>query len=139
MGVNIRYNKERGAKMVGLSKREPVYVTYTCKKCGSAFVDLDPNDDINETPLKNRYCPDCVAKGYTNGNFIKKITPEQQRLKDIKAKLKANNITDDKDVAFVKKYINKQIQHKEATGQKIFLNYIFNDALEVLGYQSWKQ
>lgn len=125
--------------MVGLKQKEPVYVTYTCKKCGSAFVDLDPNDDINETPLKTRYCPDCVAKGYTNDKFVKKITLEQQRQKDIKTKLKANNITDDKDISFIKKYINKQITHKESTGQRIILNYIFKDALEVLSYQSWKQ
>lgn len=125
--------------MVGLKQKEPVYVTYTCKKCGSAFVDLDPNDDINETPLKTRYCPDCVAKGYTNDKFVKKITLEQQRQKDIKIKLKANNITDDKDISFIKKYINKQIAHKESTGQRIILNYIFKDALEVLSYQSWKQ
>lgn len=125
--------------MVGLKQKEPVYVTYTCKKCGSAFVDLDPNDDINETPLKTRYCPDCVAKGYTNDKFVKKITLEQQRQKDIKTKLKANNITDDKDISFIKKYINKQIAHKESTGQRIILNYIFKDALEVLSYQSWKQ
>lgn len=125
--------------MVGLKQKEPVYVTYTCKKCGSAFVDLDPNDDINETPLRTRYCPDCVAKGYTNGKFVKKITLEQQRQKDIKTKLKANNITDDKDISFIKKYINKQIAHKESTGQRVILNYIFKDALEVLSYQSWKQ
>lgn len=125
--------------MVGLKQKEPVYVTYTCKKCGSAFVDLDPNDDINEIPLKTRYCPDCVAKGYTNDKFVKKITLEQQRQKDIKTKLKANNITDDKDISFIKKYINKQIAHKESTGQRIILNYIFKDALEVLSYQSWKQ
>jgi len=125
--------------MVGLKSKEPVYVTYTCKKCGSAFVDLDPNDDINETPLRTRYCPDCVAKGYVNDKFVKKITLEQQRQKDIKTKLKANNITDDKDISFIKKYINKQIAHKESTGQRIILNYIFKDALEVLSYQSWKQ
>ena len=66
-------------------KKEEVYVTYTCKKCGKAFVDLDPMDSINEIPLKTRYCPDCVAKGYVNSN--KAVTPEQQRSKEIKAML----------------------------------------------------
>lgn len=123
--------------MVGLKSKEPVYVTYTCKKCGGAFVDLDPYDSINETPLKNRYCPDCVAKGYTNDKKL--ITPEQQRNKDIKAMIKMQNIKDDRDIAFIKKYINQQIAHKELTKQKIFLKWIFKDALEVLSYQSWKQ
>lgn len=118
-------------------KKEEVCVTYTCKKCGKAFVDLDPMDSINEIPLKTRYCPDCVAKGYVNSNKI--VTPEQQRSKEIKAMLKANNITDARDYAFIKKYMNQQIAHKEATQQRIYLRYIFKDALEVLGYQSWKQ
>ena len=32
--------------MVGL--KETVYVTFTCKKCGKAFLDIDVNNNINE-------------------------------------------------------------------------------------------
>lgn len=123
--------------MVGL--KETVYVTFTCKKCGKAFLDIDVNNNINELPLKTRYCPDCVAQGYTNGKIKKTLTKEQERNKIVKEKLKENNITDKKDIQFIKKYIRKQIANKEKLKQPIFINYIFNDAVEVLGYQSWKQ
>lgn len=128
--------------MVGLIKKEPVYVTYTCKKCGCAFVDLDPNDDINEVPLKNRYCPDCVAKGFTNKN-LKPLTQKEVRQLDFKTRiknaLKENNITDKKDASFITKEMNKRIKQKELTGQKVYFDYLFKEAIEVLGYQSWKQ
>lgn len=32
--------------------KELVYVTYTCKRCGSAFLDVDISNNINEIPLK---------------------------------------------------------------------------------------
>ena len=60
-------------------------------------------------------------------------------LDNLIVKLKENNITDKKDIQFIKKYIRKQITNKEKLKQPIFINYIFNDAVEVLGYQSWKQ
>lgn len=119
--------------------KEIVYVTYTCKKCESAFIDIDPNDDINEIPLKTRYCPNCVALGYTNDKVKKKLTKEQEQKKVIKNKLKENNITDKKDIQFIQKYINQQVRHKQATEQRINIAHIFNSALEVLSYQSWKQ
>ena len=65
--------------MVGL--KETVYVTFTCKKCGKAFLDIDVNNNINELPLKTRYCPDCVAQCYTNGKIKKTLTKEQERNK----------------------------------------------------------
>lgn len=117
--------------MVGL-KKETVYVTYTCKKCGKAFIDVDPLDNINELPLKNRYCPECVKNGYKNSKLI---TPEQLREKEIKQKIKELGYTDPKDVNFLKKYIKQQIARKEQLGQRIYLNYILKDAIEVLGYQ----
>lgn len=116
--------------------KEIVYVTFTCKHCGNAFIDEDVNNDINDEPLKTRYCPKCVELGYVNK---KKLTPEQERKKYIKNKLKENNITDKKDIQFVQKYINKQIAYKQSTSQKIIINHIFNSALEVLSYQDWKQ
>ena len=124
--------------MVGLVVKEKVYVTYTCKKCGRAFIDEDIDNNINEVPLKTRYCPACVAKGYTNDKLKKTLTKEQERNKIIKQKLKENNITDKKDVQFIKKYIRNQVKHKENTKQPVFINFIFKDALEVLSYQSWK-
>ena len=108
--------------MVGL--KETVYVTFTCKKCGKAFLDIDVNNNINELPLKTRYCPDCVAQGYTNGKIKKTLTKEQERNKIVKEKLKENNITDKKDIQFIKKYIRKQITNKEKLKQPIFINYI---------------
>lgn len=69
----------------------------------------------------------------------KKLTTEQERQKILKEKLKENNITDKQDIKFIQKYVKKQITHKESTGQRIVINYIFNDAMEVLSYQSWKQ
>lgn len=119
--------------------KEVVYVTYTCKKCGTAFLDIDINNDINDLPLKTRYCPTCVSLGYTNGKTKKKLSIEQEREKIIKSKLKECGISDAQDVKFIQKYVKKQIKFKENTKQRIILNYIFNEAVEVLGYQAWKQ
>lgn len=124
---------------MGVSKTEAVYVTYTCKKCGSAFIDIDPNDDINETPLKTRYCPDCVAKGYKNPRLTKTLSKDKKREKFIEENLKENNIFDKKDISFIKKYIKKQINFKESNKQIVNISNIFKNAVEVLGYQSWKQ
>lgn len=116
--------------MVGL-KKEKIYVTYTCKRCGCAFMDLDADNSINDIPLKTRYCPQCVAMGYTN----RSKSTKKDKIKDM---IKAKGITDKKDIAFINKYIKKQIEHKEKTNQRIYLSFLFNDAVEVLGYQSWK-
>ncbi len=118
--------------------KEVVYVTYTCKKCGKAFIDIDINDNINELPLKTRYCPECVAKGYLNDKLKKKQTLEQLRNKEIKKKIKEAGYTDERDIKFLTKYVKKQISHKEKTNQRIYLDHIFKDGVEVLGYQSWK-
>lgn len=117
--------------------KELVYVTYTCKKCGSAFLDVDVNNDINDIPLKTRYCPNCVAKGYKNKKIT--ISKEKEREQFITQKIKELNIIDVQDVKFIKKYIRQQISNKEKTNQKVYINSIFNSALEVLSYQPWKQ
>lgn len=119
--------------------KELVYVTYTCKKCGSAFLDVDINDDINDIPLKTRYCPNCVALGYKNNKMVKTVSKDKEREQFIKTKIKELNITEIQDIKFIKKYTKQQISNKEKRGQKIYINSIFNDALEVLSYQSWKQ
>lgn len=118
--------------------KEVVYVTYTCKRCEKAFLDIDVNNNINELPLKTRYCPECVALGYENKKTKKKLTQAQLRDKVIKQKIKENNITEKEDIKFIQKYIKKQIRHKESTGQRVIVSNIFNNAIEVLSYQSWK-
>lgn len=123
--------------MVGLDDK--VYVTFTCKKCNKAFLDVDINNDINEEPLRTRYCPDCVAKGFKNKKINKISKKEKERNEVIKQRLEENNITDKKDIQFIKKYIKNQIIRKESNKQPVYINYIFNDALVILSYQDWKQ
>lgn len=118
--------------------KELVYVTYTCKKCGSAFLDVDLNDNINDLPLKTKYCPDCVLKGFKNDKVKAKETKEQLQKKFFKEQIKENGIVDNRDISFLKKKFFKDIKHKENTNQRVYLNNIFKDALEVLGYQDWK-
>lgn len=119
--------------------KELVYVTYTCKKCGSAFLDVDINDNINELPLKTRHCPNCVAKGHKNEKMSKTLSKDKEREQFVKQKIKELNITEMQDIKFIKKYFKQQVSNKEKTGQKVYINNIFNNALEVLSYQSWKQ
>lgn len=119
--------------------KELVYVTYTCKRCGSAFVDVDKFNDIDEVPLKTRYCPDCVALGFKNDKHKRNKKIEDPRVIYFKERIKSDNITDERDIVFLRKEYNKIIKRKEECKMRINTNYIFNEALEVLGYQDWKQ
>lgn len=122
--------------MVGLEK---VFVTYTCKNkaCEKAFIDEDFFNNINEVPLKTRYCPECVKKGFKN-------TKPQKIRTDVyisvfNEMLLESNVSEKKDVDFLKKYYNKQIDYKKENKYKIYPKKIFAEALEVLGYQDWKR
>lgn len=116
---------------------ENVYVTYTCKnpKCRCAFIDLDPNNSINDIPSKNRYCPECVKKGFKNEQF-KKIAKIENIFNQ---ELLERNITDTKDIAFLRKTYNKTIKFKQENGFRVLPKSIFKEALEILSYQPWKQ
>lgn len=122
---------------------EKTYVTYTCKNknCRKAFIDLDPNNDINEEPLKNRFCPDCVKKGFKNPQLKPKSSKQIKESEDkifILEKIKAYNIVDKKDINFILKYCKKNIERKNQNGLYVNRLNIFKEALEVLSYQNWK-
>lgn len=119
--------------------KELIYVTYTCKKCGKAFLDIDKFNDIDEIPLKTRYCPECVVLGYKNEKHKRNKKQEDVKITYFKERIKLENIQDERDIAFLIKEYKKIIKRKEEHKMRINTNYIFNEALEVLGYQDWKQ
>lgn len=116
---------------------DEVYVTYTCKnsKCRNAFLDLDPDNSINDVPLKTRYCPECVKKGFKNEPF-KKINKIDLAFKE---EVLSRNITDAKDIAFLRKTYNKSVKFKQDNNFRVLPKSIFKEALEILSYQPWKQ
>lgn len=122
---------------------EKVYVTYTCKNkdCRKAFIDIDINNNINEVPLQNRYCPDCVKRGFKNEKQKRKTKEEliaEDNLNFFLKQIEENNIEDKKDIAFLKKEFFKNIKTKTQLGCRINRASLFKQALEVLGYQDWK-
>ena len=74
-------------------EKEEVYVTHTCKHCGSAFVDIDKTN-VKDTPPNWKYCPECVKAGFKNPRTRKvKYTAEQieafkKRMKEYREKNK---------------------------------------------------
>ena len=68
-----------------MKKKEPKYVSHTCKNiklkpitdskrkkisehpdsCDRAFMDLDLKNSVSKSPDR-KYCPQCVAKGFVN-------------------------------------------------------------------------
>lgn len=122
---------------------EKVYVTYTCKNkdCRKAFIDIDINNNINEVPLQNRYCPDCVKNGFKNEKQKRKTKEEliaEDNLNFFLKQIEENNIEDKKDIAFLKKEFFKNIKTKTQLGCRINRVSLFKQAVEVLGYQDWK-
>lgn len=69
--------------------KETAYVTHTCKKCGSAFVDIDEIGVI-DTPSRSKYCPNCVRAGFKNKkkrNLSKETRLKlSKRMKEMKGK-----------------------------------------------------
>lgn len=123
-----------------MAKEELVYVTYTCKRCHCAFIDLDPNNNINDTPRTNRYCPKCEKEGYKNTPLkTKKKQKYDKNSIFFKSEIQTRGITEDRDIKFLKRQFLKIIQTKEMQGKKIVPRYIFNEAMEILSYQEWKQ
>lgn len=123
--------------------KEKVYVTYTCKnpKCRIAFIDLDPNNNIDDVPLKNRYCPECVKNGLKNSN-LKKMSKQEIEAKDILSfindNIKSLGMEDKKDIKFIKKYFLNKLKTKKNNGERVNKVTLFKETMEVLSYQNWK-
>lgn len=106
------------------------YVTYTCKKCGCAFVDLDEFNEVFDTPLTTKYCPNCVKNGYKN----KKLSQKERYIKLFEMFIRDNKIELNDDIKILKKHYFKIIKDYQDVDRKIIPSNIFNECLEILSY-----
>lgn len=113
-----------------MAEKEKIYVTFTCKKCGKAFLDVDDFDEVVDLPLKTKYCPECISLGFKNAKPKKSTS----RKKQFEMLIKQNNITDKSDISILNKEYQKHIKNCEEFGKKISIPSIFKMCLEVLSY-----